>query len=333
MKQIHRNLYQRAKGSYVIRRTINGQRRVITLHGIATEEGAKHCAVLCDMAIAEGRVEEFVSRFAKTCTPTVAEAVQKWVQYSTMIKKNKPKVIVAKERSASSVIPFISNMLGSISLPQLEAWVAHRNSQVNETTVFDDVTRIKQFFRYCLDQDWINKSPAARLRCPKPSRKTKDSGHLVMRDTLDNLQLSPAMSNMVHVMWLTGLRISEVYRIQPEDVHESELHIRCDTENRTKSARGRTVNVSASCHARLRLLTMSQLPAEHLVRKALKEESRRLGVSPAITPHAFRHTRASLWAAEGKSLVQIQHWLGHSDQRTTQGYIHPLPGQLRENVA
>ena len=246
-------------------------------------------------------------------------------------KKNKPKVIAAKIRTLSSAIPFVSNTLASITLTQLEAWVAHRNTQVNETTVFDDVARIKGFFRYCHDQEWASKDIARRLKSPKPSLQTKDTAHLVMRHKLDALQLEPTMSNIVHVMWHTGLRISEVYRVRAEDIHETTLHVRCDTHDRTKSAKGRSIPVSACAHARLRLMVMARMPAEHVVRKALKAESKRLGISPGITPHAFRHTRASLWAAEHKSLVQIQAWLGHADQRTTQGYIHLLPEQIERN--
>ena len=179
--KISRTLYRRAKGSFYIRRTIQGRRRVITLHGIATEEGAKHCALLCDMAIAEGRIEEFVSRFERKKRISLNNAIDEWLQYSIKIKKNNPKVITAKKRSISSLIPFISNTLNSISLNQLETWVSHRNEQVNETTVFDDVARVRQFFKHCYEQEWTSKNIALRLRCPKPSAGTRDTGHLVMK--------------------------------------------------------------------------------------------------------------------------------------------------------
>lgn len=331
MKKVSNGLFQRPTGGYFIRRTVNGRRRFLSLQGITTEAGAKNCALLCDMAVAQGTFDEFAARFERKVQLTIDEALSHWLRSARTIKKNKAKVIDAKERSVTSTKPFVSIALNSITLAQLESWVAHRNRKVNETTVFDDVSRVRQFFRYCCEQEWIDKNPAKRLKSPKPSRCTKDASHLIMKHELESLSLSPAVSTMAWAMWHTGLRISEVYRVQAEDIHEAALHVRCDPEDRTKSARARTVPLSASAHARLRLLVMTTLPSEHVVRRELK--AARKGLVP-ITPHGFRHSRASIWAAEHVPLVQIQHWLGHHDQRTTQLYIHPLPalgcmGKLR----
>jgi integrase len=41
--------------------------------------------------------------------------------------------------------------------------------------------------------------------------------------------------------------------------------------------------------------------------------------------HSLRHRRASLWLKEGKSLFEIMQLLGHSNLKTTQGYLQLIP--------
>tara|TARA_R100001594_G_scaffold101287_1_gene135840 strand:+ start:1755 stop:2753 length:999 start_codon:yes stop_codon:yes gene_type:complete len=331
--KISNGLFQRPTGGFFIRKTVNGKRRFVSLQGITTEEGARHCAVMCDMAIVEGRFEEFAAKFERKKPVSFDEAMRHWLLSASTIKKNKPKVVTAKKRTAISIKPFVSKMLGSITQPQLEEWVAYRNTEVNETTVFDDVARIRQFFAFCVDKEWIEKSPARKLQCPKPSRQTKDSAHVVTEEQIDAMCLSPLVALMVRSMWDTALRISELYRVQLADVHETMLHVRCDPDERTKSARGRQVPITAASNARLKRLALADLPGVHTVRREMAKESQRLGIVPLVTPHALRHSRASIWADKHCSLVQIQNWLGHSDQRTTQRYIHALPPRRKYDTA
>ncbi len=45
---------------------------------------------------------------------------------------------------------------------------------------------------------------------------------------------------------------------------------------------------------------------------------------PVFSWHNLRHRRASLWANSGMSLFEISHRLGHSNLKTTQGYLQLL---------
>lgn len=247
-----------------------------------------------------------------------------WICYSAEVKRNKPKVLAAKSRTLASLK--VCNMR-ALTLAHLEEWVSKRNAEVSETTVADDVTRVKSFVRWCYDKEYLSSDVGKHLRGPRPSKKTKDTAHLVM--CVHRLRLEPLLHHMVHALHRTGLRLSELYRVSEIDIHESLLHVRCEKDDRTKDARGRSVPIDATTRGHLLVCARSRLPSANTLRKALVVQSKRLGVSPHITPHALRHTRASVWADEGYSLVQIQHWLGHADQRTTQLYVHPLPGRIR----
>jgi integrase len=45
-------------------------------------------------------------------------------------------------------------------------------------------------------------------------------------------------------------------------------------------------------------------------------------VDPEISSHVFRHNRATEFSLQDGKEIEIQNWLGHSDPRATQKYLH-----------
>ncbi len=66
---------------------------------------------------------------------------------------------------------------------------------------------------------------------------------------------------------------------------------------------------------------MASPPLPH-PRNLVTKYVRACGISKNITPHAFRHTFASLLLEEGVDIKYIQEFLGHSSITTTQIYLH-----------
>lgn len=51
-----------------------------------------------------------------------------------------------------------------------------------------------------------------------------------------------------------------------------------------------------------------------------------------ITFHELRHTFGSAWLGSGVPLRTIQHWMGHSDAKTTQVYAHYQPSDAAADM-
>ena len=66
------------------------------------------------------------------------------------------------------------------------------------------------------------------------------------------------------------------------------------------------------------------------VRDLVRKYCKAAGIKRNITPHAFRHTFASLMKEEGVELRYIQEFLGHSSITTTQIYLHTSEKRKRE---
>lgn len=59
---------------------------------------------------------------------------------------------------------------------------------------------------------------------------------------------------------------------------------------------------------------------------------RRAGLGRSVSPHQLRHAFGSNLADSGASLDEVQELLGHASVASSQVYIHPDPGRLREAV-
>lgn len=68
----------------------------------------------------------------------------------------------------------------------------------------------------------------------------------------------------------------------------------------------------------------------NLLRRPLKPTAEEVG-APWAGFHTFRHTCASMLIAEGRNLIQIQHWMGHSSPAfTLSRYGHLMDGDVGE---
>ncbi|HWY10446.1 MAG TPA: tyrosine-type recombinase/integrase [Bacteroidia bacterium] len=71
--------------------------------------------------------------------------------------------------------------------------------------------------------------------------------------------------------------------------------------------------------------------SEQSIRFLVKKHARMAGLDRKITPHAFRHSFATLLLEEDVDIKYIQHLLGHSSIMTTQIYTH-VNGEKQKKI-
>lgn len=324
-------LFQAGNKFYIIRK-VAGRKRQLYLRGINTVESAKHMVTECDIACVHQAYEEFAAKFQPQRSVTLAAAAELWVKQSKEVSDNRDKVVRAKQRLMFSFCDFLGHKhLSAVQQADVERFIALRNEQVRPTTVKDELVKLRTFFRFCIKQKLVSSNPAEHVVGPKGSQRTQDYVHVVMRSDIEQLNLRPVYRNIVYALWLTGLRIEELYRVRLQDIHESILHVRCD-EERTKNAKGREVDICSEAREALRKVALSQLPHPETVRKQLRKACKAVNVEK-ITPHQLRHSRASIWYAQGLPKKNISCLLGHSSSDITERYLHPIRREELKNVA
>ncbi len=150
---------------------------------------------------------------------------------------------------------------------------------------------------------------------------------------------------ILETFYSTGLRVSEIARLNVSDVHFDGGYIRCIG----KGEKERVVPFGAAAAEHIHKYLQEARPAlegekasqtlfltyrkSAFSRKGLwkliKHYAKEVGIEKNVTPYTLRHSFASHLLANGAPLRVIQEMLGHADIATTQIYTHVDPARLR----
>jgi integrase len=158
-------------------------------------------------------------------------------------------------------------------------------------------------------------------------------------------------------MFLSGLRRSEVFALKPEDLdwHTPKITVRrawqsFDSKKRKlgppKGKREREAPFDPILQEAIKKLweengrhefvfswETGKTPGPSWIGHNFDKWLERAGIKlegREIVPHSSRHTLASLLEERGVSLRYIQDLLGHSDLKTTKGYLHSTQKTIRD---
>ena len=220
-------------------------------------------------------------------------------------------------------------------------------------TIARKMAALKTFFRYLESTGIITSDPIEKLDTPRIQRELP---HILSQEQIANLfrQVdveTPAGKRdfaMLHMLYATGMRVSELISLNLGDFDAEGATILCPGRN-GRSKRERVlplsvIAVEATEHyletARQGLITRHpdeqalflNHHGERLTRQGfwliIKGYARQAGITE-ITPHMLRHSFAILMLQGGMELRSVQELLGHAHISTTQVY-----SQLaRESVA
>ena len=220
-------------------------------------------------------------------------------------------------------------------------------------TIARKLAALKTFFRYMESSGIISSDPIENLDAPRIQRELP---HILSPEQISDVfrQVdveTPAGKRdfaMLHMLYATGMRVSELISLNLGDFDANSATIVCPGRN-GRSKRVRVLPLSTTVveatnrylqTARPRLITRHpdeqalflNHHGERLTRQGfwliIKGYARQAGITK-ITPHMLRHSFAILMLQGGMELRSVQELLGHAHISTTQVY-----NQLaRESVA
>jgi integrase/recombinase XerD len=224
----------------------------------------------------------------------------------------------------------------------LHQMVTERN--LTTSTIRRRLACLRSFFRFFADLEtthnpfdgWHLKLPR-RKRLPRSLSRPEISLLLSLTDYRRPTcpeESDLALAVIVHLMVSTGLRISEVCAIQPQDISSDGTIIRVrgkgskerityvtDAALASELQRIRTLRISIGS-TRLFLNRRGCAMRPQSVRMWLRRFAHGKGLARRVTPHMLRHTAATLLIEGGVDIRFVQRLLGHSSIATTEIYTH-----------
>lgn len=217
-----------------------------------------------------------------------------------------------------------------------------------KSTIGRKLASVRSFYEFLVRRKRLEENPARVLATPR--REKRIPSFLSEEEAVSFLDLPDSAEPLdqrdraiLEFLYATGIRVSELVAVDPEDVNFAERLIR--VKGKGKKERlvpfgRRAANALESYMTARRSLLKN--PAENAlflnyrgerltsrsVERIVDKHVRRTALNRKISPHSLRHSFASHLLGRGADLRVIQELLGHESLGTTQKYTHMDLGQL-----
>ena len=230
-------------------------------------------------------------------------------------------------------LDFITPALAAGLFDHLTETLSLKPSSVNEIG-----SCFYQMQNYAFKRGLMTSTPCKMDRLPESEGRYRYLTDNEERECLNWMKWNAEFAEYVKFMFLldTGCRVGEARALEWQD---------CITDtgritfwgNTTKTGKARTVEMSDRVKDGLiELKRRSNHPTvfNSVTANGFYDTWQRMRHAngklndPQIVIHSLRHTCATKLMAGGVDIVTVQHWLGHTDIKTTMKYAHFMPQRL-----
>jgi integrase/recombinase XerD len=227
-----------------------------------------------------------------------------------------------------------------------------RHRKHSSRSVARKISTLRLFFRFLVAEKIIKKDPTALLELPKLGKylpatlSVQEVSKLLAGKGLElSAPLALRNSAMLHMMYATGLRVSELVSLPMSALNYNGGYVRVMGKGskerlvpfgeearerldiylqhgRPRILKGKTSNF---LFVTIRRTAMSRARFWHIVQESVLVA----GIGKRITPHTLRHSFATHLLENGADLRSVQLMLGHADVATTQIYTHVNSSRLK----
>ena len=210
------------------------------------------------------------------------------------------------------------------------------------------MTTLRTFYKFCLREGVIEKSPMLKVRALKQS---KSLPKFVAEDDINKVSFPDGDDFatrrdelLFEMLYQTGMRQAELRTLRDADIDKSGLMLKVHGKrnkerlvplslqmvkmiSKYQALRDATFEVKAD---RLLLNDRGEELTPYIIYSKVHKMLETVTSLKQKSPHVLRHTFATHLLDEGASLVAIQKLLGHEDLATTQIYAHTTIEQLKQ---
>ena len=209
---------------------------------------------------------------------------------------------------------------------------------------------IRMFHRFLVAERHAKDDPTELVETPRQSRRlpvflTLDEVEALLEAPRDTTPAGLRDRAMLHVLYATGLRVSELVGLSVNSVQLEVGYLiargkgdkerlvplgrRAVAEVRAWLARGRPALLRGRSSRALFLGPRGTALTRQGVWKLMRRHALAAGIRKPLSPHKLRHSFATHLVERGADLRVVQAMLGHADLATTQIYTHVDARRLR----
>ncbi|MCH5281004.1 MAG: tyrosine-type recombinase/integrase [Lachnospiraceae bacterium] len=274
-----------------------------------------------------------------------------YIEYCECRKHLDPKTLKAYKIDLKQYNDFCSDLSDCFSRRTVDKFITFLHKQYKPKTIKRKIASLKAFFHYMEYKELLDENPFTKLdiRFREAKLLPKTIPFHSIQTFLSTLYAQKELARsqyqlqcrirdiaVIELLFATGIRISELCSLKPEDI---------DLENHTvliygKGAKERILQIgnpeviSALCLYQntfqkeisdcgyFFVNRLHHKLSDQSVRYMINHYAELSGINLHITPHMFRHSFATLLLEQDVDIRYIQRMLGHSSISTTEIYTH-----------
>ena len=196
------------------------------------------------------------------------------------------------------------------------------------------LSTIASFYRYCVEEELVSRTPAQNVRRPKIPYESTISG--LDRNELGAFLVQAGLAGgrdyaLAYLLALNGLRVSEALGADIEDLGMERGHHTLVVHRKggktvlvplaPRTARTVYLAVGERIEGPIfRMTGSSTRMNRHAATRVVQRLARRAGIDKKISPHSLRHAFITAALDAGVPLRDVQEAASHPDPRTTMRY-------------
>jgi integrase/recombinase XerC len=304
-------------------------------------------------------------------------AMVQFLNYLRSVRNASPHTLRSYDNDLSQFVAFLTPPgtepppLQEITHLLIREFVSHlHDHKLQKSSIARKLAAIRSFFKFAVREGLVIRNPARLVATPKlPKRIPSVLSAEDMSVFLDGVVAAPATHDrrkhpstpdenrllvkrdraILELLYASGLRVSELTRLNLVDMDRKELMLRVLGKGNKERIVPYGGKAEQALEAYLPVRQVHLRRAErqgdsqavflsHLgtrltprsVGRIVKKYVRLANVNWDLHPHSLRHAFATHLLADGADLRAIQELLGHSSLSTTQRYTHASIRQLME---
>ncbi len=283
-------------------------------------------------------------------------ACEDFIEYIASVRQLSDNTIKSYSLDLNRLQEFLGQdaPLSSISTEDLNFCIAHLSSEGKSSASINRfIAAVRTLFFYCRKFDYIKKNPALEIktvRVPKyvPAFLTqKEIDELCRQPELKELLWEKRDKAIFESFYSTGCRVSELISLKISDLeydgHSAIVHGKGGKDRRVYFEKDALSSLKEYLQDRKKKFSSQNINdnsgmlfvnqkggplTSGGVRYILSRYTGKDGTNRHISPHALRHTFATIMLSSGADIRVVQKFLGHSSISTTQRYTHLTMQQL-----
>lgn len=276
--------------------------------------------------------------------------IAKFLEYLKSVKKHSDNTIISYQDDLKELASVLNNNIINITEEDIKKYLNYLyDKSYNKNTISRKLSGVRSFYNYLYNHDIIKTNYFTDVHNPK---KMRSLPHYLKANEIDKVLdntnevtlYGERNKLIVELLYVTGLRVSELVNIKLKDIDKYNKSIKI----LGKGSKERIVYYEDNCSKLLNkylnntrrkldknnseyllLNKFGNKLSTRMIRNILNNLT--IGTSiEQIYPHMIRHTFATTMLNNGADLMTVKELLGHESINTTSIYTHVTNEQIRK---